>query len=65
MKRQPLFIVVKLMVAFFCVGWWTGNGALAQVGTCAGDCNHDDHVTVDELVTGVNMALGTLAETTR
>ena len=60
MKRQPLFIVVKLMVAFFCVGWWTGNGALAQVGTCAGDCNHDDHVTVDELVTGVNMALGTL-----
>ncbi len=27
---------------------------------CVGDCNHDGAVTVDELVTGVNMALGGL-----
>lgn len=26
---------------------------------CTGDCNEDDHVTVDELVRGVNIALGT------
>src|SRR5690349_19085063 len=25
---------------------------------CIGDCNHDSQVTVDELVTGVNQALG-------
>ena len=37
-----------------------GSVAWAQVGTCAGDCNHDDSVTVDELVTGVRMALGTV-----
>jgi Papain family cysteine protease/Bacterial Ig domain/CARDB len=60
MKPQPLFVVVTLTLSFFCLGWWTENRALAQVGTCAGDCNRDDRVTVDELVTGVNMALGTL-----
>ena len=26
---------------------------------CTGDCNHDDTVTVDELIKGVNIALGT------
>lgn len=33
----------------------------AQVSAyCPGDCNHDENVTVDELVRGVNIALGTL-----
>jgi spore coat protein CotH len=27
-------------------------------GSCIGDCNADDSVTVDELITGVNIALG-------
>jgi hypothetical protein len=29
--------------------------------TCSGDCNHDGAVTVDELVRGVNVALGAAA----
>jgi hypothetical protein len=29
-------------------------------GLCAGDCNADRTVTVDELVKGVNITLGTL-----
>ena len=28
---------------------------------CIGDCNGDGTVTVDELITGVNMALGTIS----
>ena len=27
--------------------------------SCAGDCNEDDSVTIDELIRGVNIALGT------
>jgi DNA-binding beta-propeller fold protein YncE len=30
-------------------------------GTGAGDCNHDGRVTIDELITGVNIALGSSA----
>ena len=58
--KQPLLLIVALMLSVFCVGSWTENRAWAQVGTCTGDCNHDDRVAVDELVTGVNMALGTM-----
>lgn len=32
--------------------------ALAQAATCVGDCRNDGAVTVDELLTGVNIALG-------
>jgi hypothetical protein len=32
--------------------------ATAAVSTCIGDCNGDGRVTVDEVVTGVNIALG-------
>lgn len=31
--------------------------AMAQ-SSCIGDCNGDDHVTVNELITGVNVELG-------
>lgn len=46
----------------------TGAGTMRQAhvdfaspGGCAGDCNQDGRVTVDELVRGVNIALGTIA----
>ena len=26
--------------------------------SCTGDCNHDDHVAINELILGVNIALG-------
>jgi hypothetical protein len=46
------------------VNWVEGGRGTYQVTTttlaaaCAGDCNGDGSVTVDELVTGVNIALG-------
>jgi hypothetical protein len=35
--------------------------AIEQVSACVGDCNVDDGVTVDELITLVNIALGNAA----
>ena len=58
--KQPSLLVIALMFSLFSVGPWGEDGAWAQTGTCAGDCNHDNRVTVDELVRGVNMALGTM-----
>ena len=51
MKRQSSF-ALRLMVSALCLAAWRAGGAQAQMGTCAGDCNHDDRVTVDELVPG-------------
>lgn len=35
--------------------------ATPEVSTCAGDCNGDGEVTVDEVIVGVNIALGVTA----
>jgi hypothetical protein len=40
-------------------GAWGAGRASAQAGTCTGDCGSDGHVTVDEVLTLVNIALGT------
>jgi poly(3-hydroxybutyrate) depolymerase/6-phosphogluconolactonase (cycloisomerase 2 family) len=37
----------------------TDEGGMAPIVRCAGDCNWDSQVTIDELVRGVNIALGT------
>jgi hypothetical protein len=58
MHTRPSF-VVALMLSFSCVGAWTQHGAWARETPCVGDCNHDGRLTIDELVTGVTMALGT------
>src|SRR5262249_3019752 len=58
MHTRPSF-VVALMLSFWCVGAWTQHGAWARETPCVGDCNHDGRLTIDELVTGVTMALGT------
>ena len=36
-------------------------GDAAVPGVCAGDCNHDGSVTIDELITMINIALGDVA----
>jgi ELWxxDGT repeat protein/YVTN family beta-propeller protein len=36
----------------------TATATVTQPTGCVGDCDHDTHVTVDELVLGVNIALG-------
>lgn len=36
----------------------TAPAVIARVNDCAGDCNDDSDVTVDELMAGINMALG-------
>ena len=52
--------IVGLLAAVISGGSWAAGGAWAQAGRCVGDCNADGTVTVNELVTGVNIALGTL-----
>ena len=58
--KQSLGFATLLALCVFSVGAGTNGAARAQGGTCAGDCNHDDRVTVEELVLGVNMTLGAL-----
>src|SRR5512145_1349998 len=60
MKRISSGLVMMLASAIVCSGPWT-TAARAGVVPCLGDCNRDDTLTVSELVTGVNMALGRLA----
>ncbi len=53
MRRLP----TSALVAFAAlIGFGTAARAGAQ--TCAGDCNGDGHVTITEVVTVINMALG-------
>jgi hypothetical protein len=44
----------------FLIGWLglLACPTAASVIPCAGDCNNDDKVTVNELIKGVNIALG-------
>jgi Tol biopolymer transport system component len=44
-------VVVAVLLAGLCVS--------APAGTCVGDCSGDGTVTVDEVILGVNIALGT------
>jgi len=39
-------------------GFWPAAGAPLTVSYCTGDCNADNAVTVDEVIRGVNIALG-------
>jgi hypothetical protein len=48
------------MLSIFGAAAWTGGRAWAKTATCAGDCDHDDRVTIDELVIAVNVGLGAL-----
>lgn len=40
------------------------NSPLASPGPCVGDCNGDGHVEINEIITCVNVALGTAAVST-
>jgi hypothetical protein len=60
MKPKSLSFVLVLLGASLGVGAWTAGVAAAQSGTCVGDCRGDGQVTVDELLVGVNIALGIL-----
>lgn len=61
MQLQRRFVRVAMIVSFLCLGSTDRSaGAWAQEGSCAGDCDRNEEVTVDELVTGVNIALDAL-----
>jgi hypothetical protein len=59
MKFLPLFMLSTIVLPALAV-LWTVQPAPAQMQICVGDCNGDDSVTVDDLLKGVNIALGTL-----
>ncbi|MFI5398332.1 MAG: hypothetical protein ACHQ9S_22575 [Candidatus Binatia bacterium] len=58
MRPKSLLLVLGLLGASFGVGSWTAGVTSAQSGTCVGDCGADGQVTVDEILTMVNIALG-------
>lgn len=61
MKPQPLFAGLALMLSFCRVGLWADHAAVwAQERRCAGDCNQNNQVTIDEVLTGVDIALNAL-----
>ena len=41
-----------------CAAFTPTATATSTPGRCVGDCNGDGHVTVDELLAGINFALG-------
>ena len=60
MNARPLFLLVALMLSVFHGATWTGDVASAQTASCVGDCSQNEQVTVNELLTGVNIALNTM-----
>ena len=53
MRTAQQLAGLALAVALLC-----SIPALARAQTCAGDCNGDGTVTINELILGVNIALG-------
>jgi hypothetical protein len=49
---------VKTAIAMALWGFTVAQGPARAVGQCCGDCNGDGTVTVEEIVTSVNRALG-------
>jgi len=61
MERQSLRPGGLILALVVLVG--ASGGGAAATGACVGDCGADGTVTVDELTTGVNIALGALPAT--
>ena len=61
--RAACWLAIVTLCAAVCgaVASETAHAATATGLVCVGDCNGDDQVTIDELVTGVNIALGAAA----
>ena len=65
MKGTPMTLkswscALGLLAASFGAGASTANVASAQTGTCVGDCGADGEVTINEIIMGVNIAMGVM-----
>jgi hypothetical protein len=58
MKLKSLSFVLGLLAASWCAGSWNAGVASAQSGNCVGDCGADGEVTINEIIMGVNIAMG-------
>ena len=66
LRRHRMFVkavwsALGLLGVSLVVGSATVDRASALSGSCVGDCGGDGQVTVDEIIMGANIALGTLA----
>ena len=59
--RAPGRPTLRMLLLLLLATVLTSRGAAAQ--PCAGDCNGNGQVTIEELIRGVNIALGTLPAT--
>ena len=57
MKLHSSSFALVLLATSVSVGTWAAR-ASAQSGTCVGDCGADGEVTINEVIVGVNIALG-------
>jgi len=60
-SSAPILLSLVLTVLTSSVGIAGGTPLATAIGDgvgCIGDCNGDGHVTIDEIITGVNIALG-------
>ena len=53
---------VKTLMVVALWGFGVAWSPARAVGQCCGDCNRDGSVTVDEIITGVNHALGSCSD---
>lgn len=60
MKWKARMVELASLVMFASIGASMPAGAVTDEAACAGDCNTDRRVTVDELIHGVRIALGGL-----
>jgi hypothetical protein len=42
------------------IGLWSAPVGFAQSGSCVGDCGNDGEVTIEEIIIGVNIAMGSM-----
>lgn len=54
-KEEPTVHIVLIILVGALVSLFSARDAQAQ---CGGDCNGDGRVVINELITGVNIALG-------
>lgn len=54
---SPRGWAARLIVTTLWLGTWA-TPVIADAFLCSGDCNGDQRVTIDEIVTGINIALG-------
>lgn len=61
MRQRSSLLVSAVVASIIGMGPWAARGVWAQPAACVGDCDDDNAVTINEIITGVNIALDSLS----